>query len=275
MVTNANDSGAGSLRTTVVAAPGGSTITFSPALNGVPITLTTGGVVIDRNLTILGNGPASTIIKRAAAAPNFPVVTVNAAVTVTLDMLTVTGGQAAEGGGILNNGNLTVSRSTVADNRADVGGGIAHRGGSLTVRNTEITDNRATSANARGGGIYDLLGGPVTLTNSSVSANTATGGLGAFGGGVYHQADSGLTISDSTVSGNNATAAGDSSNAGGGGIYVSGQTVSGTVSVANSAVVFNSATHIPVGPGRLWAVGSSSSMFPPTSTAWRSARTPR
>src|SRR5438105_13690216 len=58
IVTNTNDNGAGSLRDTIAAANDGNTIQFDPALNGQTIMLTSGELVIDKNITISGPGPA-------------------------------------------------------------------------------------------------------------------------------------------------------------------------------------------------------------------------
>ena len=53
MVTNTNDNGPGSLRQALAAAHDGDRITF--AVSGT-ITLTSGGLVIDKNITISGPG---------------------------------------------------------------------------------------------------------------------------------------------------------------------------------------------------------------------------
>ena len=53
-VTNTNDSGAGSFRQAIIAASPGDTINFAPSVTTV--TLTSGELVIDKNLTITGPG---------------------------------------------------------------------------------------------------------------------------------------------------------------------------------------------------------------------------
>jgi hypothetical protein len=52
IVTTAADSGAGSLRDTIVAASDGDTIQFAAALNGQTITFTSAQLLIEKNLTI-------------------------------------------------------------------------------------------------------------------------------------------------------------------------------------------------------------------------------
>src|SRR6516165_5357296 len=53
-VMNTNDSGAGSLRAEIAAANPGDTINFAPSLNGQTINLTSGQLVINKNLTVQG-----------------------------------------------------------------------------------------------------------------------------------------------------------------------------------------------------------------------------
>src|SRR6188508_3123933 len=57
-VTNTNDSGAGSLRQAIADATPGSTINFDPNVFATPqtVTLTSGTLYIDKNLTIQGPG---------------------------------------------------------------------------------------------------------------------------------------------------------------------------------------------------------------------------
>src|SRR5437773_8056200 len=55
-VTNNNDNGAGSLRQAISASSPGDTIDFDSSLNGQIIALTSGGLIINKNLTITGPG---------------------------------------------------------------------------------------------------------------------------------------------------------------------------------------------------------------------------
>ena len=59
VVTDADDSGAGSLRQAITGAASGDTITFSSKLRGQTITLTSGELDITQDLTIDGPVPAS------------------------------------------------------------------------------------------------------------------------------------------------------------------------------------------------------------------------
>jgi hypothetical protein len=152
-------------------------------------------------------------------------------------------GGSGGGGGIYNNGSLTVSGSTLTGNHASTGGGIydIH---SLTVLNSIISQNMTVSS---AGGIFSS--GDLNVRNSTVEANS-TGGLG---GGI--ETDLGLTMRNSTISGNqahyggggiynlgaltamNSTISQNTDDTSGGGIYNS----AGTASVYNATIVFNAA----------------------------------
>ena len=97
------------------------TITLNSAL---PDLSNTTGV-----MDIEGPGASSLTVARSSAAgtPDFGIFTVDANVQAQLAGLTITGGSAANGGGIDNGGTLTVTNSTIADNSAsDYGGGIGN-----------------------------------------------------------------------------------------------------------------------------------------------------
>jgi CSLREA domain-containing protein len=119
----------------------------------------------------------------------------------TLVGLTITGGSAFSGAGILNSDVLTVRNSTIVDNFAtSQGGGIAHFGASTTLTNVTISGNRA---NADGGGIHLDVGGVVSLQSVTVSNNTADADISGFGngGGISRQGGS-VALRDTLLAGN-------------------------------------------------------------------------
>ena len=99
---------------------------------------------------------------------------------LTLSNSTVTGNHAFFGGGIVNasNASMIMSGDTVNNNTATVtiGGGISNDG-TMTIINCTIVANRAHL----GGGIFN--DGVLTTANSTVASNTVTG-AGADGGGI-------------------------------------------------------------------------------------------
>src|SRR5438132_13231546 len=147
VVTNTNDSGPGSLRGAIAAASDGDTIQFDPALKGQTITLTSGELFINNNLTITGPGPSQLTVKRSTAGgtPAFRIFHILQH-TVTIEGLSISNGLALAlhnspdaGGGIFcddeeqNNERLavTVSNCVISGNTAGgpnffgVGGGIS------------------------------------------------------------------------------------------------------------------------------------------------------
>jgi CSLREA domain-containing protein len=129
---------------------------------------------------------------------------------VSLDGLTIEDGLALaessdRGGGILNQGSLTVSNSTIAGNHAVYGGGLSTQGASTEVlTNVTISHNLAE---ADGGGISVETDGQATLRNVTVADNRADsdGSGGGDGGGMFTSTSGGagvLTLRDTLVASN-------------------------------------------------------------------------
>src|SRR5437762_12356255 len=68
-VTNTGDSGPGSLRQALADAHDGDTIQFDPALNGQTIYLSSGELVVAKNISINGPGPDLLEVSRDLNAP--------------------------------------------------------------------------------------------------------------------------------------------------------------------------------------------------------------
>ena len=168
-VANANDSGAGSLRQALADVCAGGTITFDGDYT-IPLAST---LTIARNMTIDGTGHSVTVSGDSDGddTGEVQVFAVNSGVTATLQNLTVTRGMADDGGGLYNNGALTLRNTTFFSNTASIsGGGIAHWSGTLTIINSTFYDNRAAS----GGAIS--ANAPVTMVNSTFAGNRASQG---------------------------------------------------------------------------------------------------
>src|SRR5207302_4827722 len=105
VVTSNADSGAGTLRAAIASANSGDTITFTPGLPS-PISLTSGELLLTKNLTI--SGPASSMLAISGFAHS-RVFEIQGGVNAVIVGLTITGGaNVLSGGGILNNGTLTL-----------------------------------------------------------------------------------------------------------------------------------------------------------------------
>ncbi len=89
---------------------------------------------------------------------------------------------ATDGGGIHNDGDLTLNRVLLSTNKATSGnGGGLYSNGYITLTNVTLSSNIvSTTLGARGGAIY-VNGGGSTLTNVTIYNNTA-----ASGGGIYN-----------------------------------------------------------------------------------------
>jgi predicted outer membrane repeat protein len=164
-----------------------------------------------------GENPATSTI--LAGNGNDRVIFVAAGVTAALHGLRITGGNSPfSGGGVYNEGTLTMTACTVDKNKVTYsGGGIVHQGVHLTLNACTVSRNEAGSV---GGGIITTAG-PMTVTGTVI-----TGNKGQLGGGLYNQV---ATTFDSACSITNNTATGT-----GGGIHstpdkvtLNGATVSG------------------------------------------------
>ena len=208
IVTTAADSGAGSLRQALADAHNGDTIQFDAALNGQTINLTSGELVIDKNITISGPGSNLLTVSRASTAANFRIFHVTPNHTVIIGGLTISGGLVdgtSNGGGILNSGSLTIANSTISGNQAGLvstsqigyGGGISNSG-MLEISSSFINSN---SANFSGGGISNT--GTVTIMDSAVSNNQSGFFMdvpNGYGGGISNSGT--LELSKSAITGN-------------------------------------------------------------------------
>jgi hypothetical protein len=225
-VTNLNDSGAGSLRQAIIDTPAGGTVDFQPGLTGT-ITLTTGELAIGKDVTIAGPGAGVITVSGNHALRVFHIATAS---TVAISGLTIADGQVSGstvmGGGIDNQGMLTLADCTVSNNSASAnqivsaafGGGIANAG-TLIVTDCTVTGNSIIGGDivrggVWGGGIYN--GGTLTVTESTLNGNSASaaGFAGAaYGAGIANAGT--LTLAGSTLSGNAASGTGVAGSGGG------------------------------------------------------------
>jgi CSLREA domain-containing protein len=246
---NSADGDADSGNCTHTGSYGSDTITFDNSLFGDTITLTAGELLIDPGihlgtLTIQGPGAAGLEVSGGDLSRVFHIAFAAAqtANAVTIHGLTISNGSITNGngGGIFNEGSLTLDRDLVFDNHATasfngggtnavttVGGGIESTPALLTVSHSQISGNTVSStagggstsntATALGAGIHASGGGGgiLTIDQSSISDNTATAtatGTGAQaiaeGGGVWSSAGAQTGIFRSTVANNTLIAGG-------------------------------------------------------------------
>jgi hypothetical protein len=255
VVTNTNDSGAGSLRQAIIDANenGGvsDTITFQSGLSGT-IALTSGEMLITDSVIITGPGAAVITVDGNAASRILNLNQPGTLIDVSISGLTLTNGKSAlRGGAIISfSENLTITDSVISNSQtaSNGGGGVFSYGSKTIIRNSTLSGNKSDW----GGALYIAGSGSGYVLNSTLSNNTALNG----GGAIFSQTGTDLTISSSTFSGNstladggaifadgettlnNSTVSGNSSKQNGGGIYqvnkltINNSTITGNV--ANS-----------------------------------------
>ncbi|MEX2555968.1 MAG: choice-of-anchor Q domain-containing protein [Actinomycetota bacterium] len=213
------------------AGSGADTIDLPTGIYGLAIAGTgedasaTGDLDITEDLTITGDGAATTVID---ANDLDRVVHVSGGVVAISDVTITDGtlGAGDNGGGIINTATLHLNRVVVTGNTADDVGGVSNYiGGTMTVVDSTISDN---ISNSDAGGFYNT--GSLTISGSTISGNTVVGGA-KRGGGFYN--DGPLTITNSTISGNSAAGGGI-----GGGIHVG----SGSIALLNTTITGNTAS---------------------------------
>ncbi|HJW30632.1 MAG TPA: hypothetical protein VJ508_15470, partial [Saprospiraceae bacterium] len=137
-VVNGNDSGLGSLRSAVGCTTASDTITFAPYLIGPFLDLSTGAIIVNRNIKILQT--PSTIV-RIRALIDGPVFTINATKSATLKNLEIYGGFNVSSRALKNFGELNLENITLFDNATGSGTLIENLGGKLTVSGTVQVKN--------------------------------------------------------------------------------------------------------------------------------------
>ncbi|MEP7286022.1 MAG: choice-of-anchor Q domain-containing protein [Chloroflexota bacterium] len=255
---------------------GGGTITFNCGAAPVTIAITT-EKTISASTTINGSG-----LITLNAGYRTRLFYVNGGKTLTLQNLTITGGNglgnahgANRGGAIFNMGTLNTSHVTFTANTSIDGGGAIFNDWHATTNidyTTFIGNSHTTRASQGGGAIFNSVGN-MTVTNSSFINNTSLPGhSGAiyndgpgtivnsiFSGNVSH--DNGaifndtatLTIAYSTFAGNKA----DASQGEGGAIENYGPlTIFGSTFVGNSSSLGGALTSVGA-PGNVVAVTNS------------------
>src|SRR6476646_4121997 len=154
-VTNTNDSGPGSLRQALTDANDADTIVF--AVTGT-IGLTSGGLLIAKNITISGPGSNQLSIDGNQAILVFGIFPGK---TATISGLTITNAEA--GAGVWNEqGTLTLSNCAVTSNSYE---GLFNDEGTLNVNNCALSDNS-------GAGL-STYSGITTVSNCVVSGNSS------------------------------------------------------------------------------------------------------
>jgi CSLREA domain-containing protein len=210
------------------------------------------------SMTIVGAGAATTTIVGSGSDGVIRLSDIGPDFTADISGITISGGNAVEGGGILvqdgatlnlvdsvvtgstfkslsagagiyvsDGGTANLTRTAVTNNVADVGGGgiLVEPLGTLVMSGSSVSGNTGD----RGGGILNF-DGDVTIANSTITGNAISGGPTALGGGIYSSGS--LAMSGSTVGSNSSTGTG-------GGIYLA---AASTADIVGSTLSANTAS---------------------------------
>ncbi|MDA3884508.1 MAG: hypothetical protein PF638_02835 [Candidatus Delongbacteria bacterium] len=145
---------------------------------------TTEGIEITKSLTFIGEGAKSTFVK-AASTPGIATSRVFQVITgsiVTMENLSIENGVGLNGGGILNNGTLTLGNVNISSNQATNSGGGISSTGTLNLTNTTIRTNSALNSGGGISGNYRVSTG-FSIENCTISGNQTTA-TKSIGGGI-------------------------------------------------------------------------------------------
>ncbi len=219
-VTNLNDSGMGSLRAAIAEANNnGDTIDFASSVRGT-ITLTSAELLISDSVTIKGPGDNVLSISGGGSNRVFEIAAGNSSISG----LKITAGQVdgADGGGILVDAGASLDLKHVlltnniayaaSTGLAGDGGGIENDG-SLTITSSVFKNNVASGGDylnnpteGSAGGAIDSQGPSLSITSSVFTDNEAIGpstGTGEGNGGAINNSST-ATIGNTSFTGNEA-----------------------------------------------------------------------
>lgn len=213
IVSNINDSGAGSLRQAILTANSNAlavdTITFASGVFNSPQVIALASALSITDAVVI-QGPGAGLVTISGGNLNrIAAVNISAgAKTASISGVTLANGKATDRGGALLNQNaaLTLDNVALANNIAVIGGGAIYINGnslaSLTLTNATLSNN-FVSAGA-GGAIEAGIDVDVVIQNSTLSGNTTA----TTGGAISFYYNGSLSMTGCTLSGNSAGIAG-------------------------------------------------------------------
>lgn len=219
----ADDGGPGTLRSVVATAVSGDTVDMTQ-LSCSTITLTSGTIsILVNDLTLQGPG-ANALTLDGGGVDRVIGHGVGAGSNLTINDISISNGHTeavrAQGGCVLSFGNVSLTRATISNCSVDGGsskyaaaGGGLMANGDLTLTDSSLVDNTVSAIGGTYAASYGSLGGGAyvrgnaliidsTISGNSVQAPTGTNGYRAYGGGIV--AMQSLVVYNSTIAFNTA-----------------------------------------------------------------------
>ena len=194
IVSNNNDSGAGSLRAALLSANGNNeadTITFAAALENETILLTSDELQISSEVTLTGFSTASLSVSGNLQRRVFELT---GDAVVTMNALTIRDGVSNSASGISSSGSLILNNCILQNHTGGAGAALRNFGGSLTMNDCLVIDNLSDDDAA----VSSFGAGPNAINRCRFENNRSDRNGGAFASfGPF-------TITDSTFEGNHA-----------------------------------------------------------------------
>jgi hypothetical protein len=230
VVQNTNDSGAGSLRQAIADSTAGDTIVVPEGT----YTLTSGELLVDKQLRIKGAGARKTILDGNRASRIFEIAATGTGTVIS--GLAIQNGDAgdSDGGGIeLSGANLKLVRVAVKNNRVNFnnnasGGGIDGSAGTQV----ELIRSVVSGNHGYNGAGIDV---PTVFVTTSTIARNSAGGPNSNGDAGAIQAGEALTITNSTLAANRCF----NGPGCGGALFATKATVRGSIIARNRAFMPN------------------------------------
>ncbi len=180
------------------ALPGEDTIVLGPGTYRLTLSgrdedaARTGDLDITDSVQIIGTGADITIIDGNGLDRIMDIHGSNT--RVILSNLTISNGNMDDGGGIKNEGDLTLSGVILRDNSSSGAGGAVYNTGQCHLVNSSLSVNQASS----GGGASNSFTGSLSITASTLERNQAR-----YGGAISNNGT--IVLTNTTIAGNRAS----------------------------------------------------------------------
>ena len=211
IVSTTADDGPGSLRDAIENACENAVITFDSSINGNTIILTSGEIIIDKDLTLTGNGLENTIISGGNNSRIFNIQNQD----VIIESISVQNGIVPPSGDLedISGGAIYAFESNITINYCQFNGNIANIGGAIAFHGlqpqsgevlADVSMNNLTILNSTFQNNYSNTGGALETryANTNIENTLFSGNRATTQGGALYLFTSITSVTNITVSGN-------------------------------------------------------------------------